>query len=76
MEKKEYFTNSKEYNKKYYNEHKEHIKELMKECHKKMRIKNLLDKLNNNFEFQRFPFSRIKKYGIKKDEQNNKYFIE
>lgn len=62
-----------EYNKKYYQEHKEQIYEKNKEAKQRARIRELLKKLNNN-EYERMPNSKIEKYNIIKDK-DGKYII-
>lgn len=67
-------TSAIEYNKKYYEEHKTKMVEQMKEAQKKMRLRKIIEKLNNN-EYSRFPHSVIEKKGIKYDEEKKIYFI-
>jgi hypothetical protein len=64
----------KEYNKKYYEEHKVKMMEQMKESQKKLRAKKILNKLNNN-EYKRIPNSALEKNNIKYNNETKTYFI-
>ena len=60
--------------KKYYEEHKEELHKKMRVVQRKHGIRKLLEKLNNKM-FERFPYSRIEKYGIKFDKDKDLYYI-
>jgi hypothetical protein len=52
----------------YYEAHKDKIKFQISVAQKKQQVRKLLQKLNEGHTFERFPYSRIEKYGLKKDE--------
>lgn len=70
MDKKEA---SKEYNKKYYEEHKEKMMKQLKDLTPERERRKIVLKLNNN-EYTRIPYTKIKKYDIKIDNETNKYY--
>lgn len=57
-----------EYAKQYYNDHKDKIKAQLKVSQQKQHVRELLKKLNDGHKFERYPYSRIEKYGLKQDE--------
>lgn len=72
---KEYYTKSNEYYKKYYDANKDRIKEQIKKAQQKRSVEQLIEKLNSDEKFERFPYSRIKKHGIKYDKETNTYSL-
>lgn len=61
-------------NKKYYEEHKKELHEKMRVIQRKHGLRKLLEKLNNK-SFERFPYARIEKYGIKYDKDKDFFYI-
>ncbi len=65
---------AKEYQKQYYEKHKETMIPQVKEAQKRRRVRNIIKKLNNN-EYKRIPYNVIAKHNIKFDENKKCYFI-
>jgi hypothetical protein len=65
--------NENNYNKNYYEKNKEKMKKQIAITSAKMRVRNMLSKLNNK-EYIRIPCEKIEKYGIKKTD-DGKYYI-
>lgn len=57
----------KEYQKKYYEEHKDKMNKQSGESQKTLRVDKMVINLNSG-KYKRIPYSKIKKYGIKYDE--------
>ena len=62
----------KEYFKEYYNLHKEKMKEQITKANKLRQRDLIIEKLNNG-EYDRIPFSKIKKHNIIKNENGIYY---
>lgn len=67
-------TNSSEYFKTYMEKNKTKIRQQMKEAQKAYDIRQFVKKLNDN-GYKRFPYSKIKKYNIMKNE-DGLYYIQ
>jgi hypothetical protein len=63
-----------EYNKKYYNDHKNLIISQIKAAQNKSRLRNFIEKLNSG-GFKRFPYLRVEKLNIKFDPNTKIYSV-
>ncbi len=64
----------KEYQKQYYENHKEKMLLQVKEAQIRRRIRQIIDKLNKN-EYIRIPYNVITKHNIKFDEEKKYYYV-
>ena len=69
-----------QYQKEYYKKNKTEINKklclLKKQQYEKEAPKILLDKLNNNYEFKRFPKNKLIKYNIVFNDETKQYYIQ
>lgn len=52
------------------------IRASVKKAQQELRKRTLLKKLNEGFEFKRFPYARVVKYNISYDKDSKTYFFD
>jgi len=75
IKKKPKIEDMKAYQKDYYQVHKQKMMGQVKISYKNRSLVQLVDKLNNKGSFIRFPYNRIKKYGINFDTDTGIFSI-